>query len=213
MINNYFNKVVTWLKENAAHIVQFSFNPPASVSDLLDLQEISKQEIPADFISLYKIINGLNDKENMGNLFYALSLYSIEEICSRHKEKLELYYENRNFPLTNSNPEIEKTAIYNPNWIAFGDDGSRCTINLDLSPSKEGTYGQIIFIDPTSEIGILLANSMEELVQNFALDLENNLYTLNEDAMSDGQHYLEANPEIDVINWYDSPKWKHLNKE
>ena len=82
------------------------------------------------------------------------------------------------------------------------------TFILDLSPTQNGKYGQIIFIDDEEEIGILVANSTAQLVENFKNDLENQLYYLNEDALEDENHFLEVDDKIDIVNWYASEVWK-----
>ena len=64
------------------------------------------------------------------------------------------------------------------------------------------------FIDGDHNVGLLIANSITELIANFANDLDKGLYSLNEEALEDEQHFLEADAQIDIANWHKIEKWK-----
>lgn len=57
------------------------------------------------------------------------------------------------------------------------------------------------------EVGILVADSMTQLIENFLSDLEHGLYQLNEEALEDDNEFLECDESIDLINWHNSEKW------
>ncbi len=73
-----------------------------------------------------------------------------------------------------------------------------------------GEVGQIIFIDMEYEIGILVADSMAQLIENFLSDLEHGLYRLNEEALEGGNTFLECDESIDLINWSGSVRGKRF---
>lgn len=206
-MNKNLNKIEYWLKENASKIFEYSLNNPANEKEIKELESIIEKELPEDFKELYLWHNGLNDQENLGNLFYGMDFFSIENIIS------EYIYRKENFSLENiqlkkADKQIDTSNIYNPYWIKFAFDGAHTHLFLDLSPTQNGKYGQIIFIDDEEEIGILVANSTAQLVENFKNDLENQLYYLNEDTLEDENHFLEVDDKIDIVNWYASEIWK-----
>ena len=44
MVNNSFSKVVAWLKKNAPYIIELSFTPEASDSDIAKLKSVSEHK-------------------------------------------------------------------------------------------------------------------------------------------------------------------------
>ncbi|MBK9568814.1 MAG: SMI1/KNR4 family protein [Chitinophagaceae bacterium] len=147
-------RVINWLTINASRIVEFSLNKPATDEQISNLQKHFDKELPDDFINLYKTYNGMNDEENMGNFFYALPFLSIDNIIADKEFRNTQSKGIAQIPLTHFEKEIDGSNFYNPNWIALCFDGSRSYLRLDLSPSDNGTYGQIIFVD-----GIIMLDS------------------------------------------------------
>ena len=201
-------RISNWLTNNASRIAEFSLNEPASDEQINKLKNSILKQLPDDFINFYKTYNGINDEENMGNFFYGMLLFSIDDIISDQEFRISQSKGNPLILLNHCDPEIDGTNIYNLNWVGFGSDGSRCSLRLDLSPSGKGTYGQIIFIDGTYNVGLLIANSMTDLINKFANDLETGMYSLNEEALEDEQHFLETAQEIDIENWHHIERWK-----
>ncbi|MBO9700131.1 MAG: SMI1/KNR4 family protein [Sporocytophaga sp.] len=201
-----FEKIEKWLKENADKIIEFSLQEPATEVEIHELERVINKSLPKDFKELYLWHNGLGDNGNFGSLFFGMDFYPIDRILEEYNSKGR--YTAENISLKNADKEIDKTNIYNLDWVKFAFDGSHTSLYLDLKPTNEGKYGQIIFIDDEYEMGILVADSTSELVENFAKDLESNLYHLNEDALEDDNHYLETDQTIDVVNWQSSERWK-----
>lgn len=208
MTDNNLTRIIHWLTINAPGIVEFSLNEPATDEAISKLQNLFDKELPKDFINLYKTYNGMNDDENMGNFFHALSLLSIDNIIADKEFRISQSKDLAPIPLTHFDKEIDGSNVYNPNWVALCFDGSRSYLRIDLSPSDKGTYGQVIFIDGDYNVGLLIANSITELIANFANDLDKGLYSLNEEALEDEQHFLEADAQIDIANWHKIEKWK-----
>lgn len=206
-MNRNFEKIETWLKLNAEKIYNHSLCKPATQNEIIELENVIQKTLPHDFKQLYAWHNGLNDSINFGSLFYGMDFYPIERIIAEYVFKKE-NFTNQNIPLKKADKEIDIANMYNKNWIKFAFDGSRTHLHIDLSPSLYGQSGQIIFIDDEYETGILVAASTTELIANFANDLEQGLYHLDEDALEDGNHYLTPDDKIDLINWQLSECWK-----
>lgn len=203
-------KIEKWLSIHAPKIVQESFNPPATLTQLEQLEKTIQKPIPEDFKTLFLWHNGLNSKStNTGNLFYGLDFFDIEFVTNNYLE-VKNSQEDDFITMENVDSGINPLNHRNPLWIKFGYDWSRCSIALDLNPISPEQYGQIVFIDYDYNAVLLVANSIEELVETFLLDLENGLYFLNEEALEDGNHFLDDAPEIDLINWKSKKniRWK-----
>jgi cell wall assembly regulator SMI1 len=151
----------------------------------------------------------LNDEENHGNLFYGMLFYTIDEILQELTFYREVTATNPAQPLRRADAGIDTAHLYNPGWVPFGSDGSRCRLVLDLAPAPGGQYGQIIFVDGEYNVALLIAPSAAALTGQFANDLQNGLYALNEEAMEDDNHFLEPDTTIDIVNWHHIDKWKH----
>ena len=202
-----FEKIENWLKENAQKILNLSLQEPATETEINELEKTIGKDLPSDFVALYLWHNGLNDQENFGSLFYGMDFFSVDRIIEEYLYKKE-HYATESIPLEKVDKEIDPTNMYNNDWVKFASDGSHTNLFIDLAPSNQGNYGQIIFIDDVYGTGILVASSTSELIENFKNDLENNLYQLDEDALEDGNHYLTADSKIDIVNWETSEIWK-----
>jgi len=210
MIDTSLNIIKQRLTEIAPRIIQFSLNTGASQQDLDKLEILIGKRLPIDFKELYKIYNGINDEENWGNFFYGMTFSSIDDIIENYEFRINQSKDIEPIPLKKVDPQINGSNLYNLSWVRIGSDGSRSGLFVDLAPTDRGNYGQVIFIDGDYNVGIFIACSVLELVNNFAADLQNNLYYLEPDALEDGQHFLEAKSSIDLGNWHTVDKWKHL---
>jgi cell wall assembly regulator SMI1 len=199
-------KIKVLLDEKAPKISN-ALQEPASEESIQKLEQLVEKKLPNDLIKLYKEHNGLNMNEHV-NFAYGIPFISIEESI-RHIE----IYKNKpnNDTLKYADPEIKKGHIFNSNRIPIGDDCGTTLLYIDLDPSVEGLSGQVILIDYEYEIAIKLNDSIEEYIQQFEADLINNKYFLQEDALDDGNHWLNPIREIDPVNWFNSPTWKHIN--
>ena len=62
--------------------------------------------------------------------------------------------------------------MLNPKWIAFAHDGGASLLRVDMDPAPEGTVGQVIYTDHDDNTVILLGESIEQFLTDFADDLE-----------------------------------------
>lgn len=208
-MRTHFDKIEAWLEENADRILRFSLRPPASESQLEELESTIGKALPEGFKQLYRWHDGLRDDENFGSLFFGMDFYPIGRLLedfgkwNRNEDSSAASIE-----LSDADEAIDSAHPYSPAWIKFAFDGAHTGLYLDLAPSNTGTYGQIIFIDDELGKGILVAESTEELVSDFASDLEHGRYGLDPDALDDGEHYIVADSSISIVNWYNSERWR-----
>ena len=135
-----------------------------------------------------------------------MPFYPIESIISDLESKTPPY------PIKKCSPQINPQNINNSDWLCIAFNGSHVSIRMDLAPSTAGTYGQIILVDEEYGVVFLIAKSVSEFVENFTNDLLNDKYSLAEDALEDGNHFLIADNSIDLVNWFTNEEWKEFIK-
>ena len=122
------------------------------------------------------------------------------------------------FELTNNNPlrytdkGIKSEYTFTNKRIPIGDDNGSSLLCIDLDPTEDGIYGQVIMVDYDMGVSLKLHNSILELVNQFEEDLKDDKYSLQEDALEDGVHWLDPIREIDPVNWFNSPRWAYVNE-
>lgn len=204
-------QIEQWLKKNAKKIYQHSLNQPASQEQLNELESLIGGNLPNDFKVLYQWHNGLNHDKNFGSLFYGYDFWDLNKVIENYKSNLDdkEYRSDVVSYLDDFDKEINPQGfIDNPKWIQFTHDGSRTGFYLDLNPSEHGHYGQVIFIDFDYNVSLIVANSVTDLIKQVNSDMQAGHYQLSEDALEDGNHYLEVDREIDILNHHSSERWK-----
>lgn len=89
-MQNNLQRIEQWLSQHAAKIKQDSLNPPATLQQLNELEQLIKQSLPEDFKALYLWHNGLSDERNLGNLFYAMDFFPIEQVIEQVHQRADM---------------------------------------------------------------------------------------------------------------------------
>ena len=200
-------KIKKHLEQMAPKIVD-ALQEPVSDETIERLEKLIDKKLPEDFIALYKEHNGL-DTDELVNFTYGIPLFPLEESIDilenyeKYLEKMDLEY---------ADPGIDSSYTMNMTRVPLRDDG-QTLLAIDLAPTEEGTYGQVILIDYEYEVALKLNDSITEYLTQFEADLGNNLYSLQEDALDDDNHWLDPVREIDPVNWFNSPTWKHIKEQ
>ncbi len=208
-VTESWRQIDDWLSANAPKIVD-NLNPPATETELRDAEESLGMQMPPEWHELYRGHNGMNSDANFGSLFFGMQFLTLEESIADHKENsapVDSWLPVRRA----SDAGIRTDDMHNPNWIAIANSGETL-IRVDMLPESTGMKGQVIFTDHADDTVILLGTSVAELISNFANDLEAGRYFLNKEALENGDQFLGCDPDIDVVNWSFSPRWKHLRQ-
>jgi cell wall assembly regulator SMI1 len=136
-------KIENWFKWHAQRIFNHSLQKPATEIQFDELEKTIGKSLPADFKALYLWHNGLDDEENFGSLFYGMDLFPVNRIIEQYLYKKDSDA-SKSTPLQKADKEIDPDNIDNIDWIKFAFDGSLTGLFIDLSPSSNGNYGQII---------------------------------------------------------------------
>jgi cell wall assembly regulator SMI1 len=198
MVNNALNRISHWLVAHAPRILSESPNPGASEAQLAALEAAIGQHLPADYRALYLCHDGLNeDAENFGNFFYGMSFLPLAEVAAIWQRRAE---SPMTVPVRHAHPDLKADNAQRPQWLCLGFDGSHPWLCVDLAPVDGHRYGQVILIDEEQEAAFPVADSVVSLLTDFTHDLEQGHYSLDPDALADGNEYLSPDAEIDLAN-------------
>lgn len=139
-MNEKFEKFKQWLTLNYSDGL-LDLNPPATNEEIEELKNALGIDLPDDFISVLKIHNG--QKGDSAWLFDSqefLSTHRIIEEFNTWKNLLESELQGK----ISTPDDGVKSDWWNVNWIPFTSDGCGDHYCIDLSPTTNGTKGQII---------------------------------------------------------------------
>lgn len=199
---------VTKLLADKAPLILQALQGPVDATMLAQLEGRIGAVLPDDFKQLYRCNNGFIPKV-FANFFYGFPLFAIETILER---QADLDTTGDGGPLRYADPGIKNDYTFALKRIPIGDDCATCLLCVDMDPAEGGTLGQVILIDYEMGVGLMLNTSVAELVAQFAQDLQENKYSLLEEALEDGVHWLQPIREIEPGNWFNSPRWQYVNQ-
>ncbi|MCL1115461.1 SMI1/KNR4 family protein [Shewanella basaltis] len=201
-----FDKIESILKQKAPLIVE-AFQGAADESKIEQLESLIGTVLPNNLKKMYRSRNGF-DYTKFANLFYGFPFLELDVIIQAQEN---LKSTNTLEPLRYADPEIKSDYTFGLKRIPIGDDSGTSLLCVDLDPSDVGSYGQIILVDYDMRVALKLNSSVEELLLQFEDDLINDKYSLQEDALADGVHWLKPSREIDPGNWFNSSRWQYVN--
>ncbi|MDH2432552.1 SMI1/KNR4 family protein [Pokkaliibacter sp. MBI-7] len=201
----YWSEIHDWLEGNAPKTLS-ALNRPAS-NEAIDLL-VSKvgKSLPDEVRNYYLTHNGMS-QEQTASLVYGVRLSPVESAVGWLEQLTRLTIEET---LEFADPGIRKDYLFGPCRIPIADDNGTSLICIDLDPDEGGQYGQIILLDYDYNVALKLATSIDEMFRSFAMDLRAGRYTLQEEALADGNEWLHPAREIDPINWFNSPTWRYV---
>lgn len=125
----------------------------------------SEVKIPAEFIDFYKIHNGqIPYTKGIIDDFY--ELLSIDQIVAEWNVWKELILDDdSDYYKSTPDPGI-KDDWYNLLWLPFASNGCGDNYCLDLDPSSEGRYGQVITMVHDDDIRCVEALSFTSFLEN-----------------------------------------------
>lgn len=163
-----WKKIENWLDKNALHIKK-SLLPGASKLEIKVLEVHTNLKLPQDVIEFYMIHNGQKyDAEKLMDGEELLCLCRIFQIWNVWKD---LYEKKHHSAKAVTDKEI-KNYWWNPKWLPLTHDFRGNNYSLDLDPSPEGNYGQIIRIWADDNSRELISPSFSLWISEYADDLE-----------------------------------------
>ncbi|WP_139921772.1 SMI1/KNR4 family protein [Hymenobacter sp. DG01] len=205
-LSESIHRIETWLATHAPRILTESLNDGAAERELSGLEAAVGKPLPEDYKALYRWRNGLDeDADNFGSLFYGLSFIPLARVAAAFQSRAQ---DSELCPPVYAQASVKADNVLNPYWLQLSFDGSHTWLCVDLDPAPAGSYGQVIFVDEVNESVFQVAESVAALLAQFADDLEQGRYTLEPDALEDGEEYLSPEESIDVNIWYVAERWQ-----
>lgn len=140
-----------WLEDNWKEAFE-QLNSPAIPEQIQQLQSKLGVELPAEFIECLQVHNG---ERNSCGLFDGSEFLSSDEIVFQWGIWQDLLSKGEFEDIYSDPGKGVKNDWWNPKWIPFTHTGSGDHLCIDLGPSEDGTYGQIISMwhdDPSREV-------------------------------------------------------------
>jgi cell wall assembly regulator SMI1 len=129
-------------------------------------------EIPIELINFYKIYNVTDNWVASAFSFTPngcwYQLIPFKKIQQEWEGIQDLYFEDslEEGNLDNFDPKVKANDYANPRWIPFADGDNGDYLLFDTDPSELGTYGQIILLENETWERIVIADSLEELIES-----------------------------------------------
>jgi cell wall assembly regulator SMI1 len=167
-----------WLWANAPQLMS-ELNPAATDAELQQLAATIGTELPADFLSFYRVHNGQRNDD--GGLLNGEELLSVSRMLTEWTIWNDLF-KGGDFEGATSTPDAGVRADWwNPLWLPLTYDGAGNHCCLDLSPALGGTRGQVIRMWHDDGERTLLAPSFAEWMTQYVTALEAGKYVFSED--------------------------------
>lgn len=154
-------------------------NNGVSDSDIQNLEKIIGAKLPHDFIIFYRVHNG--QSRDGAALIDGEELLSFDRIIEEWNIWNDLL-NNNTFENSVASPDAGiKSNWWNPLWIPITYDGNGNHYCLDLDPTKEGSYGQIIRMWHDDDVRSLIAKSFKEWIKDYTNKLISGQLVYSED--------------------------------
>ena len=211
-VKNSLDRIIRWFKANSSQTIE-CLNPPASDREIEQVESKTDLKLPDAFKELLKTFNGENGQLNLALFGDGNLMLSCDEIVNQ----FEL---DKKITQSIYNPEMEtlsfwKDRVHNKiifvkgsvkpmtshqKWLPFTCMNGDVYRYLDFDPAPGGKMGQVIEVDPESCSYHVIADSIEEFLENYAVQLENGEFSAGDDG------YVEANNHSNEMNW-GIPQW------
>jgi cell wall assembly regulator SMI1 len=163
-------KSIELVLDKIAPEIKDNLNDGVTDADVLQLEEEIKAKLPIEFVDFYKVHNG-QTSESAGFMECEefLSFERILDEWGKWKYLLDRNaFEENNKPITSDPDTGIKNNWWNPLWIPITYDGSGNHYCLDLDPTSEGNYGQIIRMWHDDASRSLIATSFKEWITDYS---------------------------------------------
>lgn len=154
-----------WLSKKQPSMISL-LNPPATLDDFRQLEEIIGYPLPDNFKELYLIHNG-SDPDS--GILVGLPLMSLEEMLNTWKIWVDIVDDGGTVEdISNechSHPHGHVKPLYaNRGWLPFAGD-TQNYVAIDFDPDKNGKVGQIINSGRDDMIRHVIADNFGDFLQ------------------------------------------------
>lgn len=199
------NKIMNELDKQLDKVFTPFLNPPATIDEIRNAENVMNTILPDDLRELYQIHNG--EKETGPGLFFGLRFLPLNELLQEWKTWEDLEEE---FALEGDSYSIPtgfiKERYINRYWIPISKDYGGNNIGIDLDPDDNGRKGQIINFGRDEEMKYVIAYQLTDFLQfikdtlvtgNFTVHNEED-YTYWSYGRGQNIHFLDAIRSMDL---------------
>ncbi len=154
--------------------IQERLNIGANETQLETLRFAVNCPLPPQLICLYEQFNGEHMAKAPG-FMGGLQFMPIDMVL----DDLEFFRGTKAELTPTATKAIKEAPLRQLNWIPFAFDGSNSWFAVDLSPTENGTAGQIIAVDFDETRCYLLADSLNDLFGKLAHWLQSGILSVN----------------------------------
>lgn len=177
MVEEIWAKIEKWLYDHSNEILN-DLNTLGKPRELENFEKHLDVTLPVDFKESFFKHDG--QKMDSSALFGDWYLLPVAEIENRWEILKELWDEG-DFEDTSVKPDPQvKSQWWEPKWIPITHNGAGDLHCLDLDPSPQGKYGQVILFEHMNETRKCVAPSFKDFLQKFVDDIESGKYIINE---------------------------------
>ncbi len=207
-------QIKAWMQVNAPEILT-NLNPPAHAADIVQVEQEIGLSFPEDFKQFLALHDGERD-ELHAFLADFNRLLSCQEIVSQYQlmqdigkqlyspemETLACWQEQTRDGIIFIKGSVQPLTLH-PKWIPFTEMNGDVFRYFDYDPAPGGVMGQVIEVDPEGCSWQVLADSFEDLLDQYALALAQGKYAV--DLEVDDCCLVSRAPES-VMDW-GVPAW------
>ena len=164
---NAFSEIIEILQPHTESPI---LNPPATPSEIAEVEDVVGRRLPDDVRSAYELGNGEPGRDHYEGIFAGEEFLSTQEVIGEYIEYIKLLddvYREDSFNDTVSNivpPDTVKQEIFNRNWIPIAGKGS-AHLSVDFDPGPKGVKGQLIYHDGGTPAYFQLGTSFSDFCQ------------------------------------------------
>jgi cell wall assembly regulator SMI1 len=168
-----WQRIDAWIQQFAPSQADTYFYPGVSQEQIAHVEAALGLELPEDVKESYRIHNG--GKSILGWETFD-SIEAFDE--SGYSQLLqEPGWVSKTPQWVQQGKKLPVEPVWrHPSWLDFTTNGAGDTLCIDLSPTAEGTYGQILDWGHETGVTKVLFSSFRELLSVFALHLEAGIY-------------------------------------
>ena len=204
-IKNSIERILRWAAENSPQTMA-QLNPPATDAEIEAVEFKIGISLSQTFKELLKVFNGekgegwlalFGDGNQMLSCRGIVQQYELDQTIGQQlydpvMETIDFWRERVAGNVISVRGAVKPLTLH-PKWIPFTCMNGDVYRYLDYDPASGGTMGQVIEVDPEGCSYQVLADSLEGYLANYAQQLENGAFIVQEDG------YIESENESDEM--------------
>lgn len=171
-----WHRIEQWLAIHAPTVLA-DLQPGASEQAIAQAEKLLEITFPEDVKTSFRLHNG--QTSNSPWMLDGWEFLSLDRICDEWSVWKDLHDSGDFADILSTSSDPIRSDWWNPAWIPLTYDGAGNHHCLDLAPTAGGQIGQIISMWHDADERTLIAPSFRAWLNQFANDLEADIYILS----------------------------------